>query len=88
MSGESVYVDISAMNSWQSNVKEIASTNESIINELKSIISSVDGSWQGNSATAFTEGYTNFLNELSSANSNLGNFSGLLQTVVQTMENE
>lgn len=88
MSGESVYVDISAMNSWQSNVKEITSTNESIINELNSIISSVDGSWQGNSATAFTEGYTNFLNELSVANSNLGNFSNLLQTVVQTMENE
>ena len=83
-----VYVDISTMNTWMGNITEISTTNASILTELSSIINSLEGSWEGNSATAFANECSGFIKNLTLANNRFAEFSKLLETVVQTMESE
>ena len=85
---ETVSVDISTMGSWQSQIVEIATTNESVVAELTTLINSLDSIWQGTAATSFVEKYTNSLKELTIANEKIAGLSKALQIVVQTMQNE
>ena len=85
---ETVSVDISTMGSWQSQIVEIATTNESVVTELTTLINSLDSIWQGTAATSFIEKYTNSLKELTIANEKIAGLSKALQIVVQTMQNE
>lgn len=84
----SVFVDINAMNTWQANIKEICTEATANLNELITLVESLNDSWQGNSATAFVGNYSDFVNEVITNCEKASNFGNLLQAVVQTMESE
>lgn len=84
----SVFVDISMMNTWQTNIKDICTEATTNLGELLTLSGSLNDSWQGNSATAFVENYNVLVNEVISNCEKTANFANLLQAVVQTMESE
>ena len=84
----SVFVDVSAMNSWKSKVEKISVDGTRILKELMGLAESLNDSWQGTSANSFIENYCTFAKDAISTYSNVSNFGDLLQIVVQTMESE
>lgn len=83
-----VYVDLSSLNDWQGKITDSANINQSIIDEYKTIIDSLKNYWEGNSATAFIDNFTNCINELNDVNSQIINMGQKLQVVANAKENQ
>lgn len=83
-----VFVDISAMNGWTANIKEIYTESTTVLNELSTLVESLNDSWQGTSATSFVGNYSAFIKSVLAVCDKMADFGTLLQTVVQTMERE
>jgi WXG100 family type VII secretion target len=83
-----VYVDISAMNDWQSKITDAANTHQTMISEYKTLIGNLKNYWEGNSATAFIDNITNCLNELDEVNTQIINMGKKLQEIANVKENQ
>lgn len=84
----SVYVDTAALEGWSA---KMATINEAAISDLSHFVSKaneLDGSFEGNSASAFLSSTDSFINMAKSGHQKMSNVKNFLIEVVNTMESE
>lgn len=85
---QSVYVDISAMEKWAGDITNISDNTASILDSMMSLVESLEPIWQGNSASAYIDAFKSSISDAKASHSKSKDFSGLLHTVVDTLNNE
>lgn len=84
----SVYVDTSALSSWQSAINDVNSSCIDNIEQFSNLLNELDDYWQGTSADSFKSSLSSYLKSMEAVHNDLSNISNFLQVVVYTMESE
>lgn len=83
-----VYVDTAALASWSSQMSSINTAAIDNLNTFMSTVSELEGSFAGNSATAFLNSMNNFLKSAIASHESMSDVETFLKTVIITMESQ
>lgn len=81
------YIKSEALKSWESSMKSI---NDQCLGDIDTISKQVDSlkdGFKGDYSDSYTEAFTELLSSIKTSHEALANFSGFLNTVVETVEN-
>ena len=81
------YVKSDALKSWESSMKSI---NEQCLTDIATIVKQIDSlkdGFKGDYSDSYTEAFNELLSSIKTSHEALSNFSGFLNTVVETVEN-
>ena len=84
-SATSVYVDINALNDWNSRFNRINEDSIESLNKLLSTINSLNGVWVGNIASGFMEDSTHFVQSIQKSHNDMKSVASFLIDVSNTM---
>lgn len=83
-----VYVESTSMETWRARMQSVNSNCISDIDNIKSTISSLNDSFQGDYETAFSDSFNKFCDIIKESHNNMKDFSGFLDKIYEVMNNQ